>query len=214
MANGKLLSDFSDLVKVVSSFDESHPPIELKVQRREGIKTLSVAPELTDAPGRQGALERRYTLGIMSSVEYTVSSKAINRYGFVDSVKLGFVKTWEWTQRITLGIAKLVQNEVSSKNIGGFITIGRVASQSFEMGIDRFIQTMALISINLFLLNLLPVPVLDGGHLLFFTIEALRGAPMSMRKMEIAQQVGLVLLLFLMIFALFNDISNYFNSIW
>lgn len=71
---------------------------------------------------------------------------------------------------------------------------------------------MAIISINLFLINLLPVPILDGGHLVFFTIEALRGAPLSMRKMEIAQQVGLILLISLMVLSLFNDITNFVQS--
>ena len=69
---------------------------------------------------------------------------------------------------------------------------------------------IAFISINLFILNLLPVPVLDGGHLVFYTIEAIKGAPLSMRKTEIAQQVGLVLLLVLMVFALFNDVTRIF----
>ena len=71
---------------------------------------------------------------------------------------------------------------------------------------------MAIISINLFILNLLPVPVLDGGHLVFFGIEAIKGSPLSLKKMEIAQQVGLVLLLTLMVFALFNDITHLISA--
>ena len=70
---------------------------------------------------------------------------------------------------------------------------------------------MAIISINLFILNLLPIPVLDGGHLFFFTIEAIKGAPISLRKLEVAQQVGLFILLFLMVFAMFNDLSRVFG---
>ena len=71
---------------------------------------------------------------------------------------------------------------------------------------------MGIISINLFIINLLPIPILDGGHLLFYCIEALRGAPLSMKKMEIAQQIGLAVLMSLMVFALFNDFSRLFNS--
>jgi regulator of sigma E protease len=71
---------------------------------------------------------------------------------------------------------------------------------------------MAVISVNLFILNLLPVPVLDGGHLIFYLIEAVKGAPVSMRKMEIAQQIGLVVLMSLMVFALFNDFSRILGS--
>ena len=109
---------------------------------------------------------------------------------------------------------RLIQGEVSAKNLGGVITIGRVASHSFAAGMSTFLRMMGLISINLFLLNLLPIPILDGGHLVFYTIEALRGAPLSMRKMEIAQQVGLMLLMFLMAFAFFNDLTNLFSSRW
>ena len=72
-----------------------------------------------------------------------------------------------------------------------------------------FFLIMAIISINLFILNLLPIPILDGGHLLFFVIEALRGAPLSLRKLEIAQQIGLILLMSLMAFAIFNDITRF-----
>jgi regulator of sigma E protease len=106
---------------------------------------------------------------------------------------------------------RLIQNRVSAKSIGGPIMIGQLASKTFEIGLSPFLKIMAIISINLFILNLMPIPVLDGGHLVFFTVEALRGAPLSMRKMEIAQQVGLVLLMSLMFLALFNDVSRLFQ---
>ena len=86
--------------------------------------------------------------------------------------------------------------------------IGQIASRTFKMGLDHFLKIMAIISINLFIINLLPVPVLDGGHLLFFSIEALKGKPISMKKMEIAQQAGLFILLALMALAIFNDITR------
>src|SRR5690606_30214656 len=100
------------------------------------------------------------------------------------------------------------QNKVSAKSIGGPIMIGQLASRTFEIGVSPFMKIMAIISINLFVLNLLPIPILDGGHLVFYTIEAIKGAPLSMRKMEIAQQVGLVLLLALMVFAFVNDVTR------
>ena len=87
-----------------------------------------------------------------------------------------------------------------------------MAKRLWQIGFLYFVMAMAIISINLFILNLLPVPVLDGGHLVFYTIEAVKGAPLSMRKMEIAQQVGLVLLLGLMVFALFNDVTRLFGA--
>ena len=90
--------------------------------------------------------------------------------------------------------------------------IGQVASRTFQMGLSYFLKIMAIISINLFIINMLPIPILDGGHLVFFTIEALRGAPLSMRKMEIAQMIGLIVILGLMALAFFNDISRIFEN--
>jgi regulator of sigma E protease len=83
-----------------------------------------------------------------------------------------------------------------------------MAKRSWSSGIDQFFLAMAVISINLFVLNLLPVPVLDGGHLIFYSLEAIRGAPLSMKKLELAQKVGAALLVGLMVFALYNDITR------
>ena len=126
----------------------------------------------------------------------------------------GVNETVRWSEFVVMSLVRLVQGDVSPKNIGGIITIGRVAAHSFAAGLSTFLHTMAIISINLFLLNLLPIPILDGGHLVFYTYEALRGAPMSMRKMELAQQVGLMLLMILMVFAFYNDITNLITSRW
>lgn len=110
-----------------------------------------------------------------------------------------------------MSFVRLFEGKVSPKNIGGIISIGQAASETFKIGISPFLKMMGLISVNLFILNLLPIPVLDGGHLLFYTIEALKGAPISIKKMEIAQQVGLALLMSLMVFALFNDFTRIFR---
>ena len=107
---------------------------------------------------------------------------------------------------------KLITGEISRKNVGGVISIAQAAHDSFVSGITSFLLMMGFISINLFVLNLLPVPVLDGGHLVFYTIEVLKGSPLSLKKMEVAQQVGMVLLMSLMVFALFNDVSRVFFS--
>src|SRR6185312_10852705 len=112
---------------------------------------------------------------------------------------------YETSKFIMVSFLRLVDGEVSARNLGGIITIGRVATRSFEAGIVAFLKVMALISINLFLINLFPIPVLDGGHLLFFSVEAIKGSPISHRVMGIMQQAGLVLLAGLMIFALYND---------
>ena len=86
--------------------------------------------------------------------------------------------------------------------------IASVAGKSLDAGLIPFLQMMALISINLFLLNLFPIPVLDGGHLLFFSIEAVKGTPVSLKTMELANQVGMAFILLLVVFTLYNDISR------
>jgi regulator of sigma E protease len=111
-------------------------------------------------------------------------------------------------QRMVVSLWKLVVGQISVKNLGGPVLIASVAGKSLDAGIVPFLQMMALISINLFLLNLFPVPILDGGHLLFFAIEAVKGKPVSIRTMEIANQIGMVFILMLVGLTLFNDISR------
>ena len=103
---------------------------------------------------------------------------------------------------------KLIFREVSFKTIGGPLSIGKVASDSFNTSITSFLFLMAVISINLGVINLFPIPVLDGGHIMFILLEIINRGPISRRKMEIAQQVGLSLLLMLMVGALVNDFSR------
>ena len=100
---------------------------------------------------------------------------------------------------------------MSIKNLGGPLSIGKVASDSFNTSMSYFFQLMALISVNLGVINLFPIPILDGGHIMFIVLEVANRGPVSRRKMEIAQQVGLVLLMSLMVFALFNDLSRFFK---
>ena len=123
----------------------------------------------------------------------------------------GTRRTLDASAMTLVSFVRLIQGMISPKHIGGVISIGQAAHETFKLGISSFLQMMAIISVHLFILNLLPVPVLDGGHLLFYSIEILKGAPLSMRKLEIAQQIGLVLLLSLMAFALFNDFSRVFG---
>jgi regulator of sigma E protease len=111
-------------------------------------------------------------------------------------------------KKMLISLVKLAKGNISVKNLGGPVLIASVAGKSLDAGIIPFLQMMALISINLFLLNLFPVPVLDGGHLLFFVLEAIKGKPVSIRTMEIANQIGMVLILMLVGLTLFNDITR------
>jgi len=112
------------------------------------------------------------------------------------------------TALTAVSIWKLATGQIPASNIGGPLQISMVAGQQAQQGPVSYAFFVALISVNLAILNLLPVPMLDGGHLLFFVIEAVLGRPLSLRKREIAQQIGLALLMLLMVFALFNDLTR------
>jgi regulator of sigma E protease len=130
--------------------------------------------------------------------------------GIIGSFGLAFSRTWNAIEKTVLGFKKLITSEVSFKNIGGPISIGKVAADSFNTSLSYFFQIMALISVNLGVINLFPIPVLDGGHIMFIGLEIINRGPLSRRKMEIAQQFGLSLLLLLTFAALFNDFSRLF----
>lgn len=118
----------------------------------------------------------------------------------------GVVKTWDMTVLTAKGLWKIVSRQIDSSNIGGPIQIAAEAGRQAKEGTASLALFAAIISVNLALLNLLPVPMLDGGHLFFFVIEALLGRPLSLRKREAAQQLGFVLLMLLMVYALYNDL--------
>ena len=212
---GEPLTAWQQVIDTVTKFKVGQEPMKLVVMRDNEKHEIVVAPEMTELMNMQGQEEQRLTIGIVPAYITTTPPPILYKADSVgQALKIGWLKSVEWTELVVMSLVRLLQAEVSAKNIGGVITIGKFASQSFEVGLSAFLKMMAIISINLFLLNLLPVPVLDGGHLVFFTIEALRGAPLSLRKMEIAQQVGMIILISLMAFALFNDISNLFRAPW
>lgn len=207
------ITNWDQVLNTIKGVEKEGTSLEIEVLRNGEPVVTKVTPEMTDLMNARGQEVSRFTVGIYPGLSMAMPPMVLERTSNpVEALQIGAYKSYEWSKIIVLGIVRMVQGDVSPKNIGSLITIGRYASHSFEAGLSQFLRMMAIISINLFLINLLPVPVLDGGHLVFFSIEALRGAPLSMRKMEIAQQFGLVILISLMAFALFNDISNLFSA--
>lgn len=214
MLGNKLIEKWKDVIDQVSGFKDG-TPLVFQVRRDGELKDLIVSPEMTVVMNGQGKEEKRFAIGVVPAYIMTGATPIFYQvHNPLKALMVGVKKSIDLSEMVVMGLVRLVQNQVSAKNIGGMISIGRFASQSFEMGLTAFVKMMALISINLFLLNLLPVPILDGGHLVFFTIEAIKGAPLGLKKMEIAQQVGLILLMSLMAFAFFNDISNLIRPPW
>lgn len=210
--DGKPILEWADVVNSIKAYSGSGA-MTLEIFRGDKELQISLTPELTSQPTQTGGEEKRYTVGILPYLNIAdpeiLEIKAANP---IKALARGFEKTWNLSVMTVMSFVRLVENKISPKNIGGVIAIGQAASDSFKMGWDYFLQMMALISVNLFILNLLPIPVLDGGHLIFYAIEAIKGSPISIKKMAIAQQVGMILLMSLMVFAFFNDFSRLFSS--
>ncbi|HKQ66095.1 MAG TPA: RIP metalloprotease RseP [Methylomirabilota bacterium] len=136
---------------------------------------------------------------VMKAVRY-------ERYNPIAAVYHGTIKTWDMTVLTAKGLWKLVTMQLPLSNLGGPIQIAAEGERQRREGLPSLALFTAVISVNLAVLNLLPVPMLDGGHLLFFVIEGILGRPVSLKKREAAQQLGLVLLLLLMVFAIYNDL--------
>jgi regulator of sigma E protease len=130
------------------------------------------------------------------------------RYGPLESLSRALAKTWEMSVFSLRMLGKMIVGEVSWRNLSGPVTIADYAGQSAQLGLVPYLAFLGLISISLGVLNLLPIPLLDGGHLMYYSIEVLKGSPVSERVMELGQRAGLVVLLFLMAFAFYNDINR------
>lgn len=210
--NGTPIETFTDIIKVVSSYKETDPELSLEIMRDGELKKFSLRPEMTEIKSEVAPPEKRFAIGIVPLKSTYVEYTRWYAPSIAASFSYGLKKTWQWTHATLMSFALLIQNRVSPKNLGGFISIGQMAQKSWEIGIDAFLRIMAIISLNLFILNLLPVPVLDGGHILVFSIEAIKGSPISLKKLELAQQIGAILLLSLLAFSLFNDVSRLFGA--
>ena len=209
--DGETVLSWSFLVDKIQGFKEGQKPLQLEVIREGEVQLLSLKPEKKTQIIR-GVEHKEYMLGIMARAPYApvggyFTEKQKNPF---KALAVGVDKTFYWSALIGVYIKKLIVGEVSRKTLGGAVSIGRAAYDSYSHGWDHFVRLMAILSVQLFLLNILPIPLFDGGHLMFYVIELFNGAPLSMRKMLIIQQVGVVFLLFLLIFTTFNDIHNWF----
>ncbi len=176
-------------------------PVRLTVQRAGHRFDLVVAPKPTKQKNLFGEEQEIGLLGIAPAEEFlTERTNPITAFG------MAVYKTYDLSRLIVLTFVKLIQGVVPARTIGGPLLVAQMAGDQARLGILSLLVFTALLSINLAILNLLPIPILDGGHLFFALIEAVRGKPVSLKKREVAQQVGLVLLVALMIFAFYNDI--------
>ena len=175
---------------------------------RDGVeRDIAITTEVVEQAGRKVGIA-----GVRLKVDPAIAERlAVTvRYGVFEAVVQGMRKTWELAVFTLRMLGRIVTGEASIKNISGPITMADFAGQSAQAGMLVFVGYLALISISLGVLNLLPVPLLDGGHLLYYFAEIIKGSPVSDRAFEVGQRIGMAMLAVLMALALFNDLSRLF----
>jgi regulator of sigma E protease len=178
-------------------------PTRLEVKRGAETLAITVTPKKGKVPGADGKETEVGLVGIRPGGSVTMV-----RSNPISALWEGVAWSGDVTAKTAIGLYKIVVGQLDRSNIGGPIQIAKTAGEQARQGVVSLALFTAVISINLFLLNLLPVPMLDGGHLLFFAFEAVLGRPLSVRKREVAQQVGFALLMLLMVFAFYNDFKR------
>ncbi len=180
-------------------------PIRLDAQRQGQAISFTIMPGEVDDRGKRIG---RIGIAVLEQTDDRAALLIIVKYGPVESLVKAVGLTWETSAFSLTMLGRMVVGDVSWKNLSGPVTIADYAGQSAKLGLAYYIKFLALISISLGVLNLLPIPLLDGGHLMYYIVEIIKGGPVSERVMEIGQQIGLALLVMLMAFAFYNDINR------
>jgi regulator of sigma E protease len=177
--------------------------LKFTIKRNERVFHIVITPEKKNVKDFFGEEKEIGLVGIKPS-----GSTFIKKDTFIKAMKDSIVRTWELSVLTVVSIAKLIQRVIPMDTIGGPILIVQMAGEQASKGFMNFFLFMAIININLGILNLLPIPILDGGHILFLGIEAIRGKPLNEKVISVSQKVGLAFLLTLMVFVIYNDIMR------
>ena len=202
-ADGRPVRTWDEFVLAVRG--HASQPLVLRITGGSGERALTLTPDAVDERGR--------TIGRIGAeplidAEQAKTMFTVVSHGPIDALRLAVSKTWETITFSLRMMGRMLVGEVSWRNLSGPVTIADYAGQSAQAGWTSYLVFIAIISISLGVLNLLPIPLLDGGHLLYYTVEVFKGSPVSDKVMELGQRVGLGLLLFLMVFAFYNDINR------
>ena len=202
--NGQPVTDFDTFANLVRDEAGKSPRLTIAIERAGQPKTLTVTAVRKSYEGHP----EQWLIGIRPPQP----EQALVRYGPFKAMGAALATTWDRAMSIFNMIGKMVSGQASTKNLSGVIGIAQVANASASMGATWFIEFLALVSLSLAVLNLMPIPVLDGGHLLYYLIELVKGSPLSERAMMAGQYVGLILLFTLMGLAFYNDIHRFLPS--
>jgi regulator of sigma E protease len=201
--DGVPVSTWDDMAEIIQG--SAGKELELHIQRGGTTFTVPVTPEKDELTTLDGQKVEVGLIGIQPPEEIRSFGWFESAYKSVErTVTVGYITYW--------GIYKMIVGDISPKNIGGPLFIGQLAGQQIQKGIVPYATLCAIISINLGIINLLPIPVLDGGHMIFLCFESIFRRPVKVKHREVAQQVGLFLLISLMVFAFYNDIMRFITS--
>jgi len=202
--DGEDVSTWDDLSRIIRNSGGKELTLRLK---REGdaIET-KVTPQASKVKNLFGEEETIFMIGISPSEEIL-----IRKVSPWVAVGKGTLQTWQGIELTVVSVVKLIQRVIPAKTIGGPILIAQMAGEQARRGLVSLVVFMAILSINLGVINLFPIPILDGGHFLFLALEGILRRPISIKKMEIAQQIGLILIILLMVFAFYNDLIRIFS---
>ncbi|OGI59158.1 MAG: RIP metalloprotease RseP [Candidatus Muproteobacteria bacterium RBG_19FT_COMBO_61_10] len=197
--DGQPVKTWQDMVKTVSARPEVS--LRLRVQRNGATQEFSVTPQSIESAGQRIG---RIGVGVRIP-ELPAELRVMVRHAPLSALAEGVETTWRMSALTLKMLGKMLMLEVSTKTISGPLTIAQYAGASAQIGLDRFVMFLAVVSISLGVLNLLPIPVLDGGHLLIYLIEGIQRKPLSETALHWGQQIGIALLIALMALAFYND---------
>jgi regulator of sigma E protease len=204
--NGEKLDSWGNFV----AFIRAHPEqsVEMQVERNGVRLTLTVLPEAVSA---DGALHGRIGAGVTAPDGAGGEYYATERHGPLTALSKSVAKTWDMSVLTLRMLWKMLNLEISVKHLSGPISIAQYAGFSAEVGVTRFLDFLAIVSISLGILNLMPIPILDGGHLLYYLIESILGRPVSEEAQFLGQRLGIAMLVGLMGLAFYNDLARIFG---
>lgn len=197
------ISRFSQMPELVAAAQGQ--PLLLEVWRQgEGTASYSLVPKEQDIPSADGGFEKRWLIGVTGGTSYF--EPATRRAGVFEALWLGISQTWDIIASSLTGLWAMITGQIGSCNLGGAISIAESTGQAASAGAESFLWWIAVLSAAIGFLNLLPIPVLDGGHLMFYAFEAVTGRPPSDRVLNLLTAFGMAAVLSLMIFGLTNDL--------
>jgi len=201
-ANGEPVGDWQQWVELIQQ--NPREPVSLVVQRKAETRDMTVVPRVMEREGRSVG----YIGASRQSIELPPDMQRVVSYPLYSAWLPAVEKTWTVTVFTLDSIKKMIMGAISPKNLSGPITIAQVASATAESGIESFVGFIALLSISLGVLNLLPIPVLDGGHLLYYFIELVTRRPVPERVQLWGLQLGMIIIVSVMLLAFYNDLTR------